>query len=658
MNAIISILPRLDRLFGLCLLVICSTSLMRGQVVDQLIFYDDFETGAFDPAWTSRPNLSGTSGQVQVLAGEGIGGSFGLQLVRSNSGSDITENGADLELDLSAYVNKEVFLTFDIRDYYDETHLGDALLLSDNGGTTFKRVLAFHPGTWCNQYGQLPPIPIHLLAAREGLVLSSQFVIRFQQAGFQGANTDGIYLDNVKVYVPVSEYKIITSTSPFFEDFETGRLEGYWAHPFADSTTIVVANSLITQPSNLAHVVPGEGLEGSFGLQMGKACADGYAVNAVDLRLNLLNAPRAMLSFWIRDYYEETHIDDAIYFSDNGGISFEKVFSFDPQEWCNQFGQFPPIPIHKLAQAYGLDMTDQFIIRFQQGGESATNTDGLYLDDISVYVPEVEYASLPYSEDFETGSFSSNMAWSFADETTILTSGGPITRPSNWVAVFPNAGTSNSMAAGLTQRCAAGPVTNALDIFLNLENQTNVFLNFEAREYYEETHIDDVILLSNNGGVDFKRIYSFDWTNTSVNQWNPYPLDLSALASQEGIAFTDSMVIRFQQHGSQASNSDGIYLDNIQVVGSVGSTGIATRDIAEMRLYPNPAQAEVELTLPIELRSPVLWISDMNGREVNLSSWSIQGKKVRLNVGELPVGFYSVMIEASGIYFQGRFAKQ
>lgn len=639
------------------LLILCTPS-TRAQVIDQLIFYDDFETGTFGSEWTPRPNLSGTSGQVQVLAGAGIGGSFGLQLVRSNSGSDITENGADLTLDLSTYANKEVLLTFDIKDYYDETHLGDALLLSDNGGATFKRVLAFHPGTWCNRYGQLPPVPIHALAAREGLSLSNQFVIRFQQAGFQGANTDGLYLDNVKVYVPVSEYEAVTSTSPFFEDFETGRLEGYWAHPFADSTAIVVANSLVTQPSNLAQVVPGVGLEGSFGLQMGKACADGYTVNTVDLRVNLLNAPNAMLSFWIRDYYEETHIDDAIYFSDNGGSSFKKVFSFDPQEWCNQFGQLPPIPIEKLAQKNGLNLTDQFIIRFQQGGEQATNTDGIYLDDIWVYVPEVEYASLPYSEDFETGAFSSNMAWSFADETAILTSGGPITRPSNWVAVFPNAGTNNSMAVGLTQRCAAGPVTNALDLFLNLENQANAFLNFEAKEYHEETHIDDVILLSNDGGRNFKRIYSFDWTNTTVNQWNLYPLDLSALASQEGIAFTDSMVIRFQQHGSQGSNSDGIYLDNIQVVGSGGSTGIAMRDITEVRLYPNPAHAELVLTLPIEIRSPVLWISDMNGREVNLSEWSIQGKKMHLNVGELSVGIYTVMIEASGIYFQGRFAKQ
>ena len=64
---------------------------------------------------------------------------------------------------------------------------------------------------------------------------------------------------------------------------------------------------------------------------------------------------------------------------------------FTPGEWCNNiYGQHPPLDVDKLAFSAGLNLTAQFIIRFQQRGEddftgpSPTAGDGIFLDDLEV----------------------------------------------------------------------------------------------------------------------------------------------------------------------------------------------------------------------------------------------------------------------------------
>ena len=60
------------------------------------------------------------------------------------------------------------------------------------------------------------------------------------------------------------------------------------------------------------------------------------------------------LSFAIRDYFEENNEEDGVYFSDNGGESFQKVYGFDAANWTNSYGQLPPFDLDALAEANGL----------------------------------------------------------------------------------------------------------------------------------------------------------------------------------------------------------------------------------------------------------------------------------------------------------------
>jgi len=111
---------------------------------------------------------------------------------------------------------------------------------------------------------------------------------------------------------------ISQATLPFAESFENGSFN---------------LNHWTIQPSlqgedGVIEVHYGSGISGSFGVRLGKfQNGTGLATNALDLHLNLAGESDVELTFWIADYYDENHIDDGLYFSDNGGATFEKVWT-------------------------------------------------------------------------------------------------------------------------------------------------------------------------------------------------------------------------------------------------------------------------------------------------------------------------------------------
>ena len=244
--------------------------------------------------------------------------------------------------------------------------------------------------------GQYPPIDIDEIAQQAGLNLNSQFVIRFQQYGeddFSGnaANDiDEFYLDNVEVYNPGLNYHDL-STSDFEDDFDTGTMKDSWAWNFADASANIVPASAITGPMNLVEVQNGVGLNNSFGVAIGRRCGNIFTTNAFDLHLNLEETSGVKMSFDIKDIADETHIDDAIYFSNDDGKSFYKAFAFDFGSLSNNVFQDYLIDVSVIAETLDLPLTDKFIIRFQQHGEddfsgyAANDLDGIYLDNVNVF---------------------------------------------------------------------------------------------------------------------------------------------------------------------------------------------------------------------------------------------------------------------------------
>ncbi|MEM8906621.1 MAG: T9SS type A sorting domain-containing protein [Bacteroidota bacterium] len=542
-----------------------------------LLFEDDFSSGSLDPNWWSpMPNLTGEDGNISVENNIGFNGSFGVRIGKIDDGQ-FTTNGLDLRLDLAGKTDVE--LTFAIAHLNEETQDQDGIYFSDDAGATFVKVLDFLPDEWCNNtYGQYPPLDIDELAAVANLGLTSQFVIRFQQFGqddfFGGTNNqDGIYLDNVRVYEPDLVYEDL----PFVDDFNDGVFKAAWAWNFADATTSIMTNNSITSPMNIVGISSQAGIDNSPGAILGKVCDGPFTANALDLHLDLSGETDVEMTFLISGLNEETQTDDGIYFSNDGSLNFVKVLNFFPSEWCNNtYGQHPPLDVDGLATAAGLAFSNQFVIRFQQFGQDdffggTNNQDGIYLDNIEVYDPNLVYETLPFEDNFDDGTFKNAWAWNFADATASIMPGNSITSPMNTVSISNQAGVDNTPGVILGKICDGALTTNALDLHLNLLGETDVEMTFWIAGINEETQTDDGIYFSDDGGLNFVKVLDFfpdEWCSSEYGQ-HP-PLDVDGLAAEAGLAFSSQFVVRFQQTGEDdffggTNNQDGIYLDNINV---------------------------------------------------------------------------------------------
>ncbi len=643
MNCMVFFFVYLQRI-GCFALLLLASQMLSAQAIQTVIFEDDFNTGAFHSDWILRPSMTGSNGVVELVADEGIGGAgdFAVVLGKSAWTGGFATNALDLPIDLSNYPNVE--MTFWIRDYQDVTNANDGLYFSDNGGASFKKILAFDPSVWCDYYGKFPPIQLSKLANDAGLnPVSSQAVIRFQQQGENPTWSDGTRLDEIKVYVPDLVYVPVRPNQPFVEDFETLSLRNMWATRNSFQTTVIQTGDPLYRPSNWIEPISGAGVNGSHGLLLGKRCHDGGSVQSVDLHLDLQENAQVELTFMIYSGNDITQIDDGIYFSNDGGASFVKIIDWEPSQWCsNQYDRFPPFDIDELVKDAGLSLTNQSIIRFQQRSDFASHIEAFYLDDIKVSVSKLAYAQLPFSETFETGSFRNMWEWSFADKTTQINTGVPTTRPSNVVEVRNGIGRQSSYAAILGKNCYDGFATNALDLLLNLENQDNVVMNFFMKDYGDITHLDDGLYMSDDGGRTFVKVRAFDFSNIQ-DVYADYTFHISDSLQKFGLSATDSFVVRFQQHGETPTWRSGFSIDDVSVTGTP-TTSIARPKVSLLEAYPNPTYDLLTVSLP-EARKVELALYDLHGRRLEITC-SRQGQEARLDLSALPAGLYQLQVMA------------
>lgn len=181
-----------------------------------LPFDEGFESGVFRSMWheenASEPAVgevtapvfapSRRGGRVDVVnfASNARTGANSVHMGRSFDGQSTT-NALDLRLNLLG--NTQVELRFWLKDFFDETQQQEGLYFSDDSGKNFVQVLGLDPSSRPdNQYTQVI-VDLDALAAANGLVLTSSFIVRFQQIGssdFNGSGgADGFIIDDVSV---------------------------------------------------------------------------------------------------------------------------------------------------------------------------------------------------------------------------------------------------------------------------------------------------------------------------------------------------------------------------------------------------------------------------------------------------------------------------
>jgi len=568
------------------LLIIFSLLLLGSALHGQtIIFEDDFESGTFKAEWMPQAGVNnGLVDVVSTVAGVNAAhnGLYAVALGKTTDSGGENLNVLDLNLDLSGQTNVE--LSFWIRDVGETNDEEDGIYFSQNGGQNFVKVFSFDARNWVDRYGQLPALDIDKLATDNGLNLTSQFVIRFQQNGFDDFNTssgsDGILIDDVVIRTPGIEYASI----PFADGFERDELGPHWkrAHAYIDGGSI--AEILNVRPGGLTEIVSSIGdvnpaaHSGSKALALGRRYDGNANTNAADLHLDLSGQTNVELSFWIRDVGESNDEEDGIYFSQDGGQNFVKVFSFDARNWADRYGQLPALDIDKLATDNGLNLTSQFVIRFQQYGfddfNNSSGTDGVFIDDVVVQSPNIEYAPVPFADGFERDELAPywRRAHAYIDGSSIadivnVRPGGLVEIVSAIESVNPAARSGNK-ALAIGRRYDGNANANAADLRLNLQNTSNVELKFWVREQSETFDNNDGIYFSNDGGESFIKVYNFD-SDIISSSYEEFTLNLSSLADNVGLSLTNNFVVRFQQYGfddfNTSSGSDGILIDDVRI---------------------------------------------------------------------------------------------
>ena len=263
------------------------------------------------------------------------------------------------------------------------------------------------------------------------------------------AGSDGETKTN---YITVTEPGSGYANLPYSTGFESGSFDQYWSTTSSDNGRV----RLLT--SNGPH-------SGSYHMTMDDPTNGGYVTNEAWLHLNLAGAGDVDLDFWWKDFSDESHSQDGVFFSDNGGASFVKVLDLPGQSYSNNTWNNFVVDVDAAAASAGLSMTSTFVIKFQQYDNYPIATDGHAYDDISVTEQTPQPPTAEFSGSPTSGTAPLNV--DFTDASTGATS---------WSWTFGDGGTSTAQNPSHTYT-AAGTYTVALTatnaVGSDVETKTN-----------------------------------------------------------------------------------------------------------------------------------------------------------------------------------------
>ena len=161
------------------------------------------------------------------------------------------------------------------------------------------------------------------------------------------------------------------ATVPYSTGFESGAVDSYWTTASTGNGRVLITSA------NSPH-------SGSYQMTMDTSTSGSYATNEAWLLLDLAGQTDVVLDFWWKEFGDETHSTDGVYFSSNDGASFVKVQNLNGASYANNTWQHFTLDLDALASANGLALNGSFVVKFQQYDNYPIATDGFAFDDISV----------------------------------------------------------------------------------------------------------------------------------------------------------------------------------------------------------------------------------------------------------------------------------
>ena len=329
---------------------------------------------------------------------------------------------------------------------------------------------------------------------------------------------------------------------PYYTGFETG-IDQYWELVSSNAAGRIRIDSICDARYGNKSLLMDQSINGTF------------AQNEARLRVDLRGKEKVKLKFWWREYGDETHVEDGVFFSDDGGESFVKVIELQGafEAWTQYV-----VDVDRLAALNGLKLTESFIIKFQQYDNwgmicsNPTGGDGFAFDDIYVYVDTTynTWANLPYQTGFEDGF----------DQYWDIKSTEPQGRIVVTGAYGPPAEGSYSLMMDISSTNIYN--LNAADLRLNVNNLNNLILSLKWKSFNDEIHVEDGIYLSDDGGNSFTRVV---WLNDTNTYWSEKNLNLAAIAQAHNLSPGANTVLRLVQYDNWSVTSDGFGFDDIRL---------------------------------------------------------------------------------------------
>ncbi|MGJ8653905.1 MAG: hypothetical protein ACSHX8_11570 [Opitutaceae bacterium] len=173
--------------------------------------------------------------------------------------------------------------------------------------------------------------------------------------------------------------------------------------------------------------------------------------------------------------------------------------------------------------------------------------------------------ALAFADDFESGAFSA--AWTVSGTGTYRTQVTNLNAPSGTYQALLDDSVSD------TENYAR----NELTLTLDLQDWQDVVLQFDAKEFGDESHgppaapfIDgadfDGVAISRS--ADSNEWYEVQSLRSLGSNFETIAIDLDAAIAALGWSYTDTFQIRFNQYDNFAATSDGIAIDNVQITGT------------------------------------------------------------------------------------------
>jgi PKD repeat protein len=496
-------------------------------------------------------------------------------------------------------------------------------------------------------------------------------------------------------YITVTHPSIAYATPPYSTGFESGSFDQYWFTQSDNSEGRILITTANTPHSGSYHMTMDDNLNGGQ-----------YSQNEAWLRLNLAGKSDVELTFWWKEFGDETHTQDGVFLSDNGGSSFVKVY--DLANGTTTYQQIV-LDVDALASANGLSLTGTFVVKFQQYDNYSIPTDGMAFDDISVVsydVPPVADFSgtptsgtAPLTVDFtDLSTYNpTSWSWNFGDDGTstaqnpshTYTDAGTytvsltatnafgsdtetkvayitVTPPSAWTVItyddFESGWGSytdgGSDCALYTRGTYAWQGSAAADI---QDNSGTASSFYHTGSYnvsgYSELEVEFYfVAISMEAGEDFWVQYydGSTWRTVAtltrgVDFNNNTFYNVIVTISRSYYNFPTNARLRFMCDASD--NNDDVYIDAIEFRGTGGAARLANEaplvpdEFALSQNRPNPFNPTTEISFSLPVAS-----------NVSLEIFNILGQRVAvLADGFRSAGRYTVTWDASnqssGIYF-------